>query len=121
MTERQRLRDLLLANPLLDNLRLLVVVRGEKQVGLPANWEGNSSLPRAGYENEIAVLSDLRGESKLETVYRPPAGEFVGDLDLDFDGRRRWRECAARWRRPWWSGSGCACARIAARRCARRA
>jgi formylglycine-generating enzyme required for sulfatase activity len=78
-------RAALLANPLLDFESLLVVQRSPKRLGLPANWDGNSSIPARGYENEIAVLS-LRGEQK--TLFKPPKGEFVGDLDLDFDASR---------------------------------
>jgi hypothetical protein len=39
-------RDALLANPLLDFERLLLIQRDAKHLGLPQNWEGNSSLPR---------------------------------------------------------------------------
>jgi len=81
-------REALLANPLLDFDRLLVVRRSARQMGLPANWQGNSSLPRTGYSNEIAVLTNLRGGGDLATLYRPPGGEFVGDVDLDFDASR---------------------------------
>ncbi len=81
-------REALLANPLLDIDRLLVVRRSTRQMGLPANWQGNSSLPRTGYSNEIAVLSNLRGGGDLATLYRPPGGEFVGDVDLAFDASR---------------------------------
>jgi formylglycine-generating enzyme required for sulfatase activity len=78
-------RTALLANPLLDFENMLVVQRSPKKLGLPANWESNSSLPARGYENEIAVLS-LRGE--LKPLFKPPKGEFVGDLELDFDATR---------------------------------
>lgn len=81
-------REALLAHPLLDDLKLLVIRRDPKQLGLPANWEGNSSLPRAGYDNELMVLSDLRGAGTLSPLYRPPDGGFIGDVDLDFDGGR---------------------------------
>ena len=81
-------REALLANPLLRDLRLLVVRRAEKQMGLPWNWEGNCSLPRGGYDNEIAILSDLTGTGTLTPLYQPPNGGFAGDVDLDFDGSR---------------------------------
>ena len=41
-------REALLANPLLDFDRLLLVRRAEGSMGLPQNWQGNCSLPRAG-------------------------------------------------------------------------
>ncbi|MBI4602358.1 MAG: SUMF1/EgtB/PvdO family nonheme iron enzyme [Planctomycetes bacterium] len=81
-------REALLANPLLDFEELLVVRRGAGNLGLPMNWEGNSSLPRTGFENEIAVVSPRRPEAAPRTVFRPGGGRFVGDLDLHFDGDR---------------------------------
>ena len=81
-------RAALLANPLLDFDRLLVVQRDSKHLGLPANWEGNSSLPPRGYSNTIAVLSGLRSNAELRVFFKPPQDEFVGDLDLDFDASR---------------------------------
>ncbi len=53
-------REALLANPLLDFDRLLLVKRGAKNLGLPQNWQSNSSLAKTGYDNEIAVLSPVR-------------------------------------------------------------
>jgi len=81
-------REALLTNPLLDFDQLLVVRRSAQQMGLPANWQGNSSLRRTGFANEIAVLSNLRSGGDLTTLYRPPGGEFVGDLEPDFDASR---------------------------------
>lgn len=88
-------RTALLAIPLLDDpaspdgtVRMLVVRRKEDRLGLPQNWEGNSSLPRTGYDNQIAVLSRLRGASLRETRFEPRDGRFVGDVDLHFDARR---------------------------------
>ena len=100
--EFRRLRsEALLANPLLDFDRLLLVKRGEKQLGLPTNYQSNSSLPPAGYDNEIAVLAPPRPDGTLTTLHRPAGGRFVGDVDLHFDadrmlfsmpnGRGRWQ------------------------------
>jgi len=80
--------EALLSNPLLDFDRLLLVKRRADRLGLPQNWQGNSSLPPTGYENEIAVLSPLRPEGQLTTLFRPEGSEFVGDLDLHFHGDR---------------------------------
>ncbi|NQT17856.1 MAG: hypothetical protein HQ582_34200, partial [Planctomycetes bacterium] len=85
------LRDqALLGNPLIDFDKLLVVVRGEKSpsLGLPRNWQSNSSLPKTGFDDRIAVLSPLRGEGELSTLFQPEGGKFVGDVDLNFDARR---------------------------------
>ncbi|MHC4252698.1 MAG: HzsA-related protein, partial [Planctomycetota bacterium] len=85
-------REALLANPLLDFEKLLIVRRGERNLGLPKNWQSNSSLRTRGYDNEIALMS-LKGSgpsggSGLDTLFRPEKGEFVGDVDLDFDAGR---------------------------------
>ena len=83
------LRDeALLANPLLDFDRLLLVKRGANKLGLPMNYQGNCSLDPAGYDNEIAVLSPVRPDGALTTLYRPEGGRFVGDVDLHFDADR---------------------------------
>jgi formylglycine-generating enzyme required for sulfatase activity len=81
-------REALLANPVLDFDRLLLVRRKANQLGLPQNWQGNCALARQGYDNEIAVLSPVRGEGKLNTLYKPLRGEFVGDVDLHFHADR---------------------------------
>jgi len=83
-------RDALLANPLLDFDRLLLVKRNANSpnLGLPQNWQGNCALPRSGFTNEIAVLSPVRPDGKVTTVFRPEKDIFVGDVDLDFDGNR---------------------------------
>jgi len=79
--------EALLANPLLNFDRLLVIKRGADKLGLPMNYQGNSSLPPNGYDNEIAVLSPLHS-GRLTTLYRPTGGRFVGDVDLNFDADR---------------------------------
>jgi len=84
-----KLRDeAMLANPLLDFERLLLIKRSPdkgKNLGLPQNWQGNCALSRSGYENEIAVLSPVRPDGRLTTLYKPSAAVFVGDLDLHWD------------------------------------
>ncbi|MGB2823614.1 MAG: formylglycine-generating enzyme family protein, partial [Phycisphaerae bacterium] len=85
---RRAVRELALANPALDFEGLILVRRGAKNLGLPANWQSNSSLKPAGFDNEIAVLSDFRSGGKLTTLFRPEGGRFVGDLDLHFDAAR---------------------------------
>jgi formylglycine-generating enzyme required for sulfatase activity len=83
-------QEALLANPLLDFDRLLLVKRDLKspKLGLPQNWQGNCALPKSGYDNEIAVLSPVRPEGKLTTLYKPQEKVFVGDLKLHFDADR---------------------------------
>jgi len=97
-------QEALLANPLLDFQKLLLVKRKAattdgKSLGLPSNWVGNCSISSTGYDNEIAVLSPVRPDGKLTTFFRPPGesnakngkvsglgSRFVGDVDLNFDG-----------------------------------
>ncbi|MBI4602339.1 MAG: SUMF1/EgtB/PvdO family nonheme iron enzyme [Planctomycetes bacterium] len=78
----------LLENPLLRFEKLLLVERGEGNLGLPANWDGNSGIPRTGYENRLCLLSPPRPDGKLETLFLPEGGRFAGDVDLHFDADR---------------------------------
>ena len=80
-------RKALLANPLLDFDTLLVVKRSERQLGLPQNWESNSTLPLSGFDNELDTLSPI-ADGALSTLYRPEKSVFVGDVDLHFDADR---------------------------------
>ena len=100
-------REALLANPLLDFDAVLVVKRRSMRdvasaqgkriwisdtpgadLGLPSNHECNSSLPRDGYDNEIAILSLEQPRRDLQTLYRPAADIYVGELDLHWDADR---------------------------------
>ena len=101
-------QEALAANPLLDFDRLLLVKRKDGRTqqpppalavpfindfigvlnGLPANFQGNSVLRSVPYDNEIAVLSPVRPDGTLTTVYRPEKPVFIGDVDLHYDGDR---------------------------------
>ncbi len=83
-------REALLANPLLDFDRLLLVRRNANapNMGLPQNWQGNCALSRSGFNNEIAVLSPIRPDGRLTTLFKPERDIFVGDVDLHFDADR---------------------------------
>ncbi len=78
----------LLDNPLMKFDRLLLVQRSAANLGLPANWESNSSLSTSGFDNRLCILSPVHPEGRLSTFYVPPVGRFVGDVDLHFDGDR---------------------------------
>ncbi len=80
--------DALLSNPLLDFDKLLLLKRKRGQFGLPVNHKCNSGIKQTGYDNEIAVLSPVRSDGSLRTLFRPPAGRFVGEIDLHFDADR---------------------------------
>lgn len=108
----ERLRyDALLANPLLDFDKLLLVKRawdgGQRDrskgsqyrpspfytsygpgLGLPVNHTSLASVEPEGYDNEIAILSPVRPEGRLTTFYRPKNGEYVGEIELHWDARR---------------------------------
>ena len=92
-------RAAMIANPVLDFDKILCVHRkiakprsafggrGSGMTGL--NAENHMVAPRTGFENEIVVLSNLRGEQKYTTLYKPADGtSVVRDLDLDFDASR---------------------------------
>ena len=78
-------REALLANPLLEFNKLLVVKRRADKLGLPQNWQGNCAIAKTGYDNEIAIFSPVSPKGNLSTFFRPEKGEFVGDVDLDFN------------------------------------
>ena len=92
-------RAAMLANPILDFDRILCVRRkiknprsafGGRASGMTGlNAENHMVAPRRGFENEIVVLSNLRGEIKTDVLYAPPnKTSIVRDLDLDFDASR---------------------------------
>lgn len=92
-------RSALLANPLLDFDRLLVVRRnfagrGARRVTggdagfVPFNYLTHAAISRGPWDNEIAVLSDLRGRPRLERLYGPGQGRILRDVRLDWAGER---------------------------------
>jgi len=81
-------REALSANPLLSFERILAVRRGERQLGLPANWESNSSLPTTGYDNQIVALAYRDHPVRVEILLQPEDGRYVGQMDLHWDGCR---------------------------------
>ncbi len=79
-------REAMLANPLMNFEKLLLIKRGAGNLGLPQNWQANCGAGRYGYDNQIAVLSPVSPQGNLTTLLKPAKSEFVGDLKLDFDG-----------------------------------
>jgi formylglycine-generating enzyme required for sulfatase activity len=77
-------RQALLANPLLDFDKVLLVKRSEGNLCLPQNWQGNTSV-NPQVENEIATLEYKKSGAGVETFYKPENKYFVGDVDLNFD------------------------------------
>jgi len=64
-------QEALLANPLLDFDRLLMIRRRGDNLGLPVNFNGNADIGPTGYDNTLVVLSPVRPEGKLETIFKP--------------------------------------------------
>jgi formylglycine-generating enzyme required for sulfatase activity len=98
-------REALLANPLLNLDRLLLIRR--QPHGDPRRQEGTGygvgeymGLPRqsskcnpgidepCNWENDIAVLQPVRPEGRLTTLYRPDGRRLITDLDLHWDADR---------------------------------
>ena len=80
----------LLANPLLDFDRLLAVKRtaGGANLGLPQNWQGNCSLPRSGFEDEVVTMNPQAGVDSLTAFFTPVTPRMIADVDLHFDADR---------------------------------
>jgi len=58
-----------------------------KQMGMPNNWQGNSSTAVTGYDNELVRSSLFRKEgTEVKTLYK--SEHFVGDFDLDFHAEK---------------------------------
>ncbi|MBP7949749.1 MAG: SUMF1/EgtB/PvdO family nonheme iron enzyme [Verrucomicrobiales bacterium] len=92
-------REALLANPLLDCDRVLLVHRkthaparsaeGRSLGAGASNWSTADNLPRQGeFEDTLAILSELRGEPKIVPLFRPANGETLIDPVLHFDADR---------------------------------
>ncbi|NUQ64638.1 MAG: SUMF1/EgtB/PvdO family nonheme iron enzyme [Pirellulales bacterium] len=52
------------------------------------NFQNQTSMPRNGWDNEIAVLSNLRGRPRIDRLYKPSADQIVRDVRLDFPADR---------------------------------
>jgi len=74
-------REALLANPLIDFNKILLVKR--KGLAMPNNWQGNTSIKQKTVDNELMSLDVKTG--KLDTVYKPGKQVYVGQFDLDFN------------------------------------
>ena len=91
-------REILLSNPLLDDAKILVgryrVGDSARSIWTPSlgtqanNWSNQGSAARSGFDAEIAELSNIRGEIKSRTVFKPTNSSCVTDLMLHWDGER---------------------------------
>ncbi|MGL5729494.1 MAG: TolB family protein, partial [Bacteroidales bacterium] len=91
-------KAILVDNPLLD-IDKLVVGRyklGERarhsnppSLGTPPNnWSNQTSAAQTGFDAEIAVLSNLRGDISKQTIFKPQSSFSVPDLKLHWDADR---------------------------------
>ncbi|MFR9649979.1 MAG: SUMF1/EgtB/PvdO family nonheme iron enzyme [Rikenellaceae bacterium] len=89
--------EIILSNPLLENDILVSKFKlgaDSRKVMAPHlgtqsnNWSNQESAKRTGFNSEIAVLSNLRGEVETRTVYAPEGDSPVSDLRLHWDGDR---------------------------------
>ncbi len=92
-------RAALLSNPLLDFDRLLALRRnfsGDQARQLtdaaagftPAAWQNAVAVVKRKWDNELVLLTGLRGVPKVETLFKPENGSILRDLCLDFSGER---------------------------------
>jgi len=81
------IREASLANPLLDFDKLLVI-RRTREANRNLNAYTSDTIKRTGWDNEIAELSNLRGEVKVRAVYRHPGTSVMKHMDLHFGGKR---------------------------------
>ncbi|MDA3924172.1 MAG: SUMF1/EgtB/PvdO family nonheme iron enzyme [Kiritimatiellae bacterium] len=84
----KQIRTALLSNPLLKDERLLLIRRGANNLALPQNWQQQREVKRKGLTNEIAIMTGLLGTPKVETLCKAKPGNFIGDLNLHWNGRR---------------------------------
>ena len=92
-------RTALLANPLLDADKLLVVRRNFGGAGarhvtgadagfVPANYLNQTAMARGNWDNELAVLTNLRGQPRIDRLFKPSGGQILRDVRLDFPADR---------------------------------
>ena len=93
-------REVLLKNPLLDFDKLMVIHRKlgrsartamSQRLGMPAlNSHTNTSIsaPTKKWDDELTVLSNLRGEIKSTPIFKPKKGYIITDPDLHFNAEK---------------------------------
>ena len=84
---RAIIREALLANPLLDNEKLLVIRRRKNDPGVVAPIYTVGDLNRK-IASELAVMSNLRTKPTFKTIYKPRTRRTITDVDLHFDAKR---------------------------------
>ncbi|MFI3291795.1 MAG: SUMF1/EgtB/PvdO family nonheme iron enzyme [Opitutales bacterium] len=85
-------REALLQNPLVLKNKDWVVIKRDPEFpskGLPANWQGNTSLVLKGKnpKDELCTLDLTNLDAGLETLYVPTT-KGITDVDVDWDGTK---------------------------------
>lgn len=88
-------RKILLSNPEINFSRILLVKRrkaekasGGDSYGLPANWQGNTSIRGDVWDNEISTIYLKKDNSPYKTVFKPSGNQFVGNIDLHYSAKK---------------------------------
>jgi hypothetical protein len=93
-------REALLANPLLDFDRLLVVrrnlgARARQAMGgalgqptLNSRTLDTQTQRGTGWNDAIVKISNLRGRPEVRPIYEPVQNRIIAEMDLHFDGQR---------------------------------
>ncbi|MBT3201274.1 MAG: SUMF1/EgtB/PvdO family nonheme iron enzyme [Phycisphaerales bacterium] len=76
-----------LANPLLD-FDKLIVIRRTKEANRNLNAYTSDTIRRTGWDNDIAELSNLRGEVKVRQIYQHPNKSVMKHMDLHFSAQK---------------------------------
>ena len=86
-------REAMLANPLLDGMKILAVKRNygrgarrEVRTVTPGiNAYSLAEVSPASPECELVVISDIRQAAKISTLYKPKTTSAITEIDLNFD------------------------------------
>lgn len=88
-------REIILANPLLDSDEIVVArfnlsanarnAMGPQIGTAQSNWSSMYSAKQTGFDAELTQLSNLRGDIKLKTIYKPSNGENIADLQMHWN------------------------------------
>ncbi len=91
--------EILMSNPILDFDKIIVSKykfsnNASRSIMTSAlgtqinNWSDQLSAPRRGQDAEISMISNIRGEKEMKTIYKPTSKVSVSDLQLHWDGDR---------------------------------
>ncbi|MDL2256048.1 SUMF1/EgtB/PvdO family nonheme iron enzyme [Parabacteroides sp. OttesenSCG-928-G06] len=91
-------REIMLANPLIDNTPLIFTRyhlgrRATRAMGpnlgtSPANYSSLFSGSRRGYDAELVKLSDIRHTTEEEIIYKPTLDVPISDVQIHWDADR---------------------------------